>query len=390
MSAASANTVSEVISEEVSVLRARLTGQECLSYKGLLMKQCPACNRTYTDDELSFCLEDGTQLQSTGFGSDAYPSFNPNLDPNKTLAYSQPRETSPPPANVHPSAPANQTPMTPPTWSPTPSYSPTPTIQPAGKSGRGWIIGAIAAVVVLGVGIFALLAIIGKNSSTSNKSENVNSTVVNKNSNTLVVNANNTNNANRDTISTSASFLKDDFSTENWPTGESAYGSFYQDDEYHMKGKPGLYIFMFPRNSGDYTTKDASVKVTARNVDGKSPKHGYGLIINGKVTQKTQLEGYGFLIYTSAPAQYEIVRFAAGEPTPVVEWESSSVIRGGTNSNQIEVRTKGSQLSLYINGQFVKSITDTTGLTEGFAGLYTSETNEVAFDDMEIDRTAER
>jgi hypothetical protein len=353
------------------------------------MKQCPACKRTYTDDELSFCLEDGTQLQIAAFGGDAPPSFDQSYDPNKTLAYSQPRETSPPLTNVHPAAPQNQAPMTPPSWSPTPPYSPTPSIQPARKSGRAWIIGAIAAVIVLGVGIFALLAIIGKDSSTSNKNENANRTVVNKNSNSGSVNANNTNNANnanRDTISTPASFLKDDFSTENWPTGESAYGSFYQDDEYHMKGKPGLYIFMFPRNSGDYTTKDATVKVTTRNVDGKSPKHGYGLIIHGKVTQKTQLEGYGFLIYTSAPTQYEIVRFVAGEPTPVVEWESSSVIRGGTNSNQIEVRAKGSLLSLYINGQFVKSITDTAGLTEGFAGLYTSETNEVAFDDMEIDR----
>lgn len=353
------------------------------------MKQCPACNRIYTDDELSFCLEDGTQLQSTVPGGEAYPSFDPNLDPNKTLAYSQPRETNPPQANVHPTAPVNQAPMTPPSWSPSPSYSPTPTLQPARKSGKAWIIGAIAAVVVLGVGIFALLAIIGKDSSTSNNNANANRTVVNRNSNTTVVNANNTNNtnnANRDTVSTPASFLKDDFSTENWPTGVDAYDSFYEDDEYHMKGKPGLYIFMFPRNSGDYTTKDATVKVTTRNVDGKSPKHGYGLIVHGKVSQKTQLEGYGFLIYTSAPAQYEIVRFVAGVPTPVVEWESSSVIRGGTNSNQIEVRTKGSQLSLYINGQFVKSITDTAGLTEGFAGLYTSETNEVAFDDMEIDR----
>jgi hypothetical protein len=352
------------------------------------MKQCPACNRIYTDDALSFCLEDGTQLQSATFGGEAPPSFD-QYDPNKTLAYTQPRETSPPPTNVHPTAPRNQTPMTPPSWSPTPSYSPTPAIQPARKSGRTWIIVAIAAVVVLGVGIFALLAIIGKDSSTSNTNANANRAVVNTNANSAVVNANNTNNTNntnRDTIPTPASSLSDDFSTENWPVGESAYGSFYEDDEYHMKGKPGLYIFMFPRNSSNYATKDSTVKVTARSVDGKSPKHGYGLIINGKVNDKIQLEGYGFLIYTSAPAQYEIVRFVGGEPTPVVEWESSSVIRGGTNSNQIEVRTKGSQLSLYINGQFVKSITDTTGLTEGVAGLYTSETNEVAFDDMEIDR----
>lgn len=344
------------------------------------MKQCPACKRTYTDDELSFCLEDGTQLQSVEFGSGGPPSSDQNYDPNKTLAYNSPRETSPPPVNVYPAPP-----VTPHSWSPTPSYTPTPTTQPARKSGKALIIGAIAAVVVLGIGIVVLLMVIGKNSPASNSNSN-SAVVVNKNSNSVVVNANNTNNSNRNTGTTPASYLKDDFSTENWPTGESAYGSFYEDGEYHMKGKPSLYVFMFPRNSGNYATEDATVKVTARNVDGKSPEYGYGLIIHGKVNQKAQLEGYGFLIYTGSIPKYEIVRFSAGEPTPIVKWESSSVIRGSTNSNQIEVRTQGSQLSLYINGQLVKSITDTAGLTEGFVGLYTSETNEVAFDDMEIDR----
>ena len=72
--------------------------------------------------------------------------------------------------------------------------------------------------------------------------------------------------------------------------------------------------------------------------------------------------------------------------SPVVAWEASNVIRSGSNSNQIEVRTQGTQLSLYINGQFVKSITDTSNITDGSVGLYTTETNEVAFDDMEISR----
>ena len=128
------------------------------------------------------------------------------------------------------------------------------------------------------------------------------------------------------------------------------------------------------------------MKVAARSVAGQSPEHGYGLVIHGKVNQNKHLEGYGFLIRTGPTPQYEIARFADGVVTPVVAWETSSAIRGGTSSNQIEVRTQGSRLSLYINGQFAKSITDTSGFTDGIVGLYTSETNEVAFDDMEIDR----
>ncbi|HKR00892.1 MAG TPA: hypothetical protein VJT09_09470 [Pyrinomonadaceae bacterium] len=338
------------------------------------MKQCPACNRTYTDDAQLFCLEDGAQLRAVGGGGAAQSSF----DPNATLAYTPARETNPPPQNFYPQAPTGPPAAAPPSWSP-PSYTPSATT--ARKSNKPWIIGAIAAVVVLGIGIVVLLAVIGRDSASN----------TNKNSNRAIVsNANaprgNANNANKATIPSTSNLLKDDFSAENWPTGEGAYGSFYEDGEYHMKGKPKLYVFMFPLNRANYETKDATVKVTTRSVDGKSPEYGYGLIVHGKADQKGTLDGYGFLIYTGATPKYEIVRFNGGEPTTIVPWAASGVIRGGTNSNQIEVRTDGSQLSMYVNGQFLKSITDTANFNDGYVGLYTSETNEVAFDDMEVDR----
>lgn len=347
------------------------------------MKHCPACNRTYTDDDLLFCLEDGTKLMqaNTGLG-DAPTSF----DPNATLAYSPGRDTNPPPQNFYPPAPQAPVPA-PPSWSPAP-YAPS---LPATRksSAKPWIIVAVAGVIVLGVGIVVLLAIIGRDSA-ENSNKNSNRAVV-SNTNNASTNPVNTNNTNANTSTTASTVLKDDFSTENWPTGERAYGSFYEDGEYHMKGKPKLYVFMFPQTNtsnaaANYTTRDAAVKVTTRSVDGKSPEYGYGLIAHGKVNQKGNLEGYGFLIYTGSTPMYEIVRFVDGAPTNMVNWTQSAVIRGGTNSNQIEVRTSGSQLSMYVNGQFLKSITDTANYTEGYVGLYTSETNEVAFDDMEINR----
>lgn len=342
------------------------------------MKQCPACNRTYTDDAQMFCLEDGAQLVQANFGGIAPSSF----DPNATLAYNPPRETNHPAENFYPPTPLAPTPSALPAWSPT-TY--TPAGQPPTKSNaRPLIIGAIVGVVVLGIGIVVLLSIIGRNTA-ENSNRNSNQAVV-KSSNSINSNPVIANNTNRNTISTASGVLKDDFSAVNWPTGDSAYGSFYQDGEYHMKGKPKLYVFMFPRSSSGYMTKDATVKVTARSVDGKSPEYGYGLILHGKVNPKSNLEGYGFLIYTGSTPMYEIVRFVDGQATTIVNWTQSAVIRGGTNSNQIEVRASGSQLGMYVNGQFLKSITDTANFTEGYVGLYTSETNEVAFDDMEIDR----
>ncbi len=56
------------------------------------------------------------------------------------------------------------------------------------------------------------------------------------------------------------------------------------------------------------------MKVTTRNVDGKSPEYGYGLIAHGKVNGKGNLEGYGFLIYTGSNPKYEIVHFVDGDP----------------------------------------------------------------------------
>jgi hypothetical protein len=347
------------------------------------MKQCPACNRTYTDDAQLFCLEDGTQLIQASFGGSG--SSSASFDPNATLAYNPTRDTNPPPENFYPPATQAPAPVAP-AWNPTP-YVPQATAHKSNT--RPWIIGAIVGVIALGIGIIVLLSIIDRDSSNN----------TNKNSNRIVAtNSNNgnstpatANNANRNTVSTPSTVLKDDFSNQNWPVGDEAYGSFYQDGEYHMKGRPKLYIFMFPLNNTtdallNYATKDATVKVTARSVDGKSPEYGYGLIIHGKLNGKNNLEGYGFLIYTGPKPMYEIVQFVDGAPTNIVNWTPSTLIRTGTNSNQIEVRTKGSQLSMYVNGQFLKSITDTANYTDGYVGLYTSETNEVAFDDMEINR----
>jgi nitrate reductase NapE component len=51
------------------------------------MKRCPACQRTYTDDTLRFCLEDGTTLLGSGASAPSDPLA-------ATLIDSPPRDTS--------------------------------------------------------------------------------------------------------------------------------------------------------------------------------------------------------------------------------------------------------------------------------------------------------
>jgi hypothetical protein len=53
------------------------------------MKRCPQCNRTYADESLKFCLDDGALLSRSG--------SSPSLpDPNATLPYPTERNTAPP------------------------------------------------------------------------------------------------------------------------------------------------------------------------------------------------------------------------------------------------------------------------------------------------------
>src|SRR6266568_691809 len=77
------------------------------------MKRCPQCNRTYTDDALSFCLDDGSPLLSVSAPS--------SFDPSATVQYPQARDTSPQPTIAYnPSQAAPPPPAAPPMWSPMP------------------------------------------------------------------------------------------------------------------------------------------------------------------------------------------------------------------------------------------------------------------------------
>ena len=346
------------------------------------MKSCPTCNRTYTDASLNFCLEDGTPLVS---------SAAPGIDPNATIRYTDPRDTKAPAADAY--DPTVQ-----------PSYQPlAPGVshgssfgqqQQARLSGPGgpakksnavwWILGGIVVlgVVVVGAAIM-IIALVGmrSNSTANSNRANVNLRIPNRNGNTNTANVSNANsNANL------PSSLTDDFSEAKWGTGNYAFGDiWYADDQYHMRSKAKTYLVMYAP-SPDYKTGDATVRVTARSVDGTSPASGYGLIVHGEKSKAGQLEDYALLIYTGAEPKYEIIKHKGGVQTEIVTWTPSKTIRTGNNPNQLEVRAKGSELSFYINGQYVDKIADSENFKRGVAGLYTSDTAEVAFDDLEIKR----
>ena len=336
------------------------------------MKRCPQCNRTYSDDALSFCLDDGSPLVSASAPS--------SFDPNATVQYPSSRETTPQPTIAYP----GQIPPTPPPAAP-PQWTPMPPTAPQKRSVWPWLLGIGAVLVFMGIGvvilIFAIASVTNKNNNNANSNSN---RVANRNSNTNN-NTNSTSNDNSNTRSSLTNFT-DDFSTQSWGTGPSQYGNvFYQDEEYHMHATKGGYLVMYSPDKKEYYDENATVRVGLRSVDGDSPTSGYGLTVHGE--KKTgSLEDYGFLIYNGDEPKYKIVLHQGGKETKVVDWTASSTIRTGTNPNQLEVRIRDTKMDFYINGQFVTSVVDEANYKRGRVGFYTSDTGEVAFDDLEISK----
>ena len=350
------------------------------------MKRCPTCNRTYTDASLNFCLEDGTPLT---------PDAPPPPDPNATMRYASGRDTAePPPTEIYrpdtnPVAPyVTPSPQPQPQPPPPPQWSPMVQPVPQKKSNAlWWVLGALGLVAVLGIGLVVAVIFLSNMGANTNSNSN---RIANANVNANVspnTNASPSANANsRDGSGNLPANFSDDFSQSKWTIGNFRFGDiWYADDEYHMKSKERTFMVMYAP-SNDYQTKDATIKVTARSVDGTVPSHGFGLMVHCAQSKTKQLEDYAFLIYPDDDPEFEVVMHKEGNQKTVVSRTKSSAIKSGSVANQIMVRVNGSDLEFYVNGQYLTTITDTENYKGGRAGLYTSDVVEVAFDDLEITR----
>jgi hypothetical protein len=117
------------------------------------MKTCPTCHRTYSDETISFCLEDGTVLSAPHAAQPTQP-------------YPASRITEPPATQVMPPAPQSQATMVAPppiiTRDDRQIYQPDP-----GRNRWPLIVGAMILVAIVGV-ILAVVAgvwMINRNSS---------------------------------------------------------------------------------------------------------------------------------------------------------------------------------------------------------------------------------
>ena len=108
----------------------------------------------------------------------------PAYDPHATVRDQTPRHTSEPPATeIYRQKPSlNQVPeMVQPRPAP-PQWSPTPQMQPQKKSNAvWWVVGGIAVVGILGVGLIMMILVLARIGADENASNNANKRVVNSN-----------------------------------------------------------------------------------------------------------------------------------------------------------------------------------------------------------------
>jgi len=321
------------------------------------MKTCPRCSKTYHDDDLNFCLDDGATLAQTADAGGSVPA---------TMIYKQPQITGSNQYAGDQNSVRND-------WNNTGSQTGNQNnpnrfaMQPPKKS-RGWLwaVGILGGLVLLCGGGFT--GFVFWAASLEDKQNN------NYSGNT----ATSGNTTTKSPVYQGASQTID---LSKWAKGDTDIGvTEFENGEFVMSSKNKGYYYVLA-SSLDYKTENAVTKVTVRNLDEESSAFGFGLIIHSNPMPLKQ--DYAFLI-DSESKKYRIVSHTPGDETVVVGWTRAAVIKDGSESNVLEVRDENKKMNFYINGEFIKVITNEVGYSGGVTGLYSGDAVRVAFSNLEI------
>ena len=315
------------------------------------MKVCPRCQKTYSDDNLSFCLEDGAMLM---------PASSPPIPPDTVY---EPRPAQPPPGQSGAQ----------PSWNVAPQpYS----MQPPKKSSKTWLW---VLLILGGLGLLCggggvVLFLIGLSNSGNTATTEYNNGVVNKG------NSNN-GTTTRTTTGTSDRTSVEKLDLNSWVQENSSYGDTdFADDVLTMSSRKRGYYYALAGTSKQVTV-GADAKVSVSNLNNESTNLGYGLVFHSSTTPLQQ--GYAFLL-DAKKKRYRIVHHSPGKEDPVINWTKADAIRDGTQWNTLEVRDKPDTIELYINDKLVNSIKNQYGYPSGVIGLYAADGIKVGFRDMAI------
>lgn len=315
------------------------------------MKICSRCQKTYSDESLNFCLDDGGLLTQVNDTNDSLPA---------TVLMSQPRPTDPNPSfGNQNSAPNN--------WNQPNQFTMQP---PPPKKSKTWLwaLGIIGGLMLICGGGFIGLVFWGASLENTNKNFNTNY-------------AYNTNVKKSPTPADKTTTQEIDLS--KWVHGDTDLGvTEFKNDEFFMSSKKKGYYYVLAAPAV-YKTENATTKVTVKNVNEADSALGFGLIIHSNPVPLTQ--DYAFLI-DSENQKFRVVRHVPQDEIKVVDWMYSSAIKNGTDENVLEVRDQNKKMNFYINGDLVKTVNNTDGFSGGVAGIYSGDAAQIAFSNLEISK----
>jgi hypothetical protein len=320
------------------------------------MKICPRCQKTYADDNLNFCLEDGTTLQ--GMPAPAASSPPPTAPMNQPV-------TNP-----------NQPSAGQPAWNtPQQQYGG----QPAKKSSKAWVWVMLILVLVVLLCGGGLVGFIFYAASQADK------VASNYNSNTSTTKSNTSTTTNK---TSPAGTARTEVTTLDLDMFKSKDFSLYGTTEINGNGltvqskqKNSYYVLVAPEK---YTTADGDARVTLRNVDNVPSRFGYGLVFHSDPESPLN-QDYAFLIDT-ARKKYRVVHHSPHNEDDVVKWTSSSAINGASAENTLVASDQNGSIDLFINSTKVTTIKNTYGYSGGVIGLYVGDGVRIVFTDLEIRR----
>lgn len=163
---------------------------------------------------------------------------------------------------------------------------------------------------------------------------------------------------------------------DKMPEGENENRNYHCGlGEYWMKRKvKGMGLVTIP---GEYAN---GVFTVDGRVSSFSNPAEYGLLF--RMAEDGQ-SGYGAGVYNG---QYTIFRLDQGQFTDLVKYTADARVKSGEDVNSLQVATNGNQIALFVNREYVTTVTDDT-YTTGGGGIYVYGNEppiEIAFDNYGI------
>lgn len=174
--------------------------------------------------------------------------------------------------------------------------------------------------------------------------------------------------------------FQDDFSDtgSGWEVGDYDTGSVgYKNGVYSVVSSDQEWVMWGVANQ---SFDNVAIEVDATQISaGPTNDNAYGIVC------REQGDGGGYYLRISGDGYYSIVKTVGEEFEALVEWTESDAIHQGNATNRIRAICDGSTLALFVNGQRLAMVEDST-FTRGDIALTTTtyevEASEVHFDNL--------